>query len=371
MTCCPSCVTFERSLQILNLDNPDGAYGFVEAESQCGISWSIRQREGWQRYLCAALSEIQRDIKRAICPQQIYDEVKFVGQQIVTNQKPIDQLGKPVYSDWNDISLTDDPDNGRKYFDLCQSELAAIDPDATSDDLEFSWDATTLECYMGDSCFQEPCIVAIDDCGLAEPGWRIYWPYRQLVPPDVEIASVEADLLTDVRWRVKTIDSSLAVEAVGQCGCYVCQGSVPTFTASIVDAKEGVICLDRTSGCVNMDTRVRLNYTTTGEIDPTLEEAVVLLALVYSQNTNVKPCGCDNTKIEALLKPDPTAGSDFATKLRYGATVAGMTVLRIVNKYLETPNFNSSNVPMNGGLLSSRKPFSKTAKRIHYLRRFE
>lgn len=102
-------------------------------------------------------------------------------------------------------------------------------------------------------------------------------------------------------------------------------------------------------------------------MDPALEEALVLLALVRAGDTPAKPCGCDNSMIDALLEIDPTAATEFATKLSYGPTVAGMTVMRIMNKFQKRPHFNQ--VVQTGGLLSSRR-VKKTRRQPSVLRGF-
>ena len=88
---------------------------------------------------------------------------------------------------------------------------------------------------------------------------------------------------------------------------------------------------------------VRLNYATAFDaygLPPSIEQAVVILAVVKTGGSPVKPCGCDNTYTDWLLGQDPTTQTEFATKLSYGPTNGGMQVMRTMNKYINRPNFN-------------------------------
>lgn len=160
---------------------------------------------------------------------------------------------------------------------------------------------------------------------------------------------------------------------MGDCDCGCCDDA-SALTVTLEDAVEGWICIESCvadSLCTCYDRQIRVNYGTAfsygAGIDPALEEALVLLALTKAGDTPAKPCGCDNSMINALLAIDPTSSTDFATKLSYGPTVAGMSVMRTVNRALKRPHYNQA--VMSGGLFSGRN-IKKKGRRPSYMRGF-
>lgn len=351
------CLSFQDSLGYLHIDCDSGAYG-VKC-NKCSVYWKRYQREGWLKGLLNAQSEIQRDLGKAICPMEICNETHYLTSsgELTLNQKPIAYLGLAEYGDWTEVTLVADGDD--LYFNLCESELPA---GLTPDDIQVSYPDAILACYRGLQTLQFPCVEDEDDCdGGGNPGWKLSWPKYQLMSPledeaDPNDTADNDKFLTNVKWRVITINSDLAVEGVGSCSCNCC--STKTYTATIVDANEGIICITPSSGCSCSKSRerVRINYAVGMDCfgrDSSLLLAISLRALVLVGSTPSKPCGCDNGFVEGMLKIDPTATTEFATKLRYGPTVAGMEAMRIVEKYLRRPNFNEP--VQNGGLLQATR----------------
>jgi hypothetical protein len=343
------CVSFQRSLELLMLDNKCGAYGFVSTE-YCGALWRVYQREGWLQKLRAAEAELKRDLGASLCPEEICDELHPAGEMIRVNQAPIAYLGRRTYSDWTERELVEDGDDW--YILVCDAELG----DATIEDVQVAYPIAVTESYAGLQYLQDPHITRIYGSCLGGDGYQLTWPKCQLVhPAENEVTESEtAKFITDVKWRIATVDATLAVEMVGECDCDCCSSS-STPTISIADATEGLVCLDNWCGCGRR--QVRINYATAfsgcATMDPGLEEAVVMLALLKTAGSPVKPCGCDNNYTAFMLEIDPTAKTEFAHKLAYGPTNAGMTVWRTMVKYKERPHFNQAVI--SGGMLSGKK----------------
>lgn len=364
------CVTFDRSLEILIMGNKAGAYGFQIPNAACDRFMAAYQREGWIDKMRAASSELKRDLGAPICAEPIYDELHPLKSRIKVRQAPVAYLGKKTFSTWLEINLADD--GGGKSTEICDGDLGG----ATIDEVQVSYPDAVLECYTGLQTLQAPCVTRIiGSCGGGTDGYKLWWPLYQLVDPAVDEtdATKTADFLTAIKWRVVSLDATQAVEIVGECDCACCN-SASDLTVTLEDAVEGNVCIESCvtdSLCTCYDRQIRLNYATDfsygSGVDPALEEALVLLALVRSEKTAAKPCGCDNSMIEHLLSLDPTAATEFATKLSYGPTVAGMTVMRIVNKFLKRPHFNQP--VMSGGLFSGRS-VKKKRRAPSYLRGF-
>lgn len=362
------CVSFERSLHVLNIDNIAGAYGLDHSGLPCHKPWKLYQRDGWLQKLVIAETEVKRDLGKSICPEEIVGELHDIHKTIHLNQAPISYLGQKTYGDWTEVDLIWDGDEA--YFALCESDL---DADMTDDNVQFSYPDEVLSCFTGLQSLQAPCVSEAAGCGI-EDGWRFTWPSYQLVRPDVESAAPseyaeDTIFVHRIKWRTWTIDSTSGGELVGICDCDCCSSDQPV-TLSIADAYEGVICVD---GCdTGLDTcycrnrKIRINYATAyGSgygIDRSVEEAVVLLALVKTGMTPVKPCGCDNRWTDWMLEDDPTSRTEFASKLKYGSTRAGMEVWRKLMNIKEKPHFNEPGVE-SGGLLTKRKMRNKNRTR--------
>lgn len=350
------CVSYARSLELLHLDNKAGAYGYLDTE-HCDIAWKVFQREGWVGSLKQAQAEIERDIGAPLCPKQICGEVHAVEREIRLKQAPVAYLGEKSYGDWTEASLTEDGDF--YYVEICEDDL---DEGVESDDLQFSYPDDVLATYNGEQVLQAPAVSTVSNCnGTGEDGYRFTWPVYQLVKPDEEeVMTTEEDKLLDaVKWRSFTIDSDAAYEVVGYCGCTSCQNEDPSYTLTLCDEERGVVCVKEAGAtkCLAGGRHIRLSYGVSfdcgGEIAPDLERAVVLLALVKAQHSPSKPCGCDNTFIDKWLEDGKFSPNDTAVSMRYGITEAGMEVMRILDKYIKRPHFNSE--VTTGGLLSARR----------------
>jgi len=363
------CVDFDRSLEVLIMGNKAGAYG-LKQPNMCEHLMFAYQREGWIDKMRSASSEIKRDLGAPMCPEEIYDELHPLKSTIRLRQSPVAYLGKSTHSDWTEVALQDDP-NGGKYIEICESSLGG----ATIDEVQVSYPDAVLECYGGLQALQTPCVTdIIGTCGGGENGYKLWWPLYQTILPTVdETTTDETDnFLTDVKYRTLSLDSSAAYELVGTCDCDCCSSADQTLTLTLQDATEGIVCIngcDSSGLCYCSNRQIRINYATAfsygANMDPALEEAIVLLALVRAIDTPAKPCGCDNSMIDALLAIDPTASTEFATKLSYGPTKAGMSVMRIMNKFKERPHFNQA--VQSGGLFSGRRT-KRTLRRRSVLR---
>ena len=364
------CVPFERTLEILNIDHKPGAYGQIG--SQCEHIWTVYMREGWIDKVRMAADEIKRALGAPICPSPVYDELHKFKSRIKVRQAPVAYLGRHTFSDWTTEALTNESDDSGKYFELCDQDIAPL----TINDVQFVYPDSVLECYAGLQTLQTPCIWRIEGtCGPgADDGYKISWPNHQLISPDTdEVQSTDdTHYITEIKWRTAAIDTDLAVEMVGECTCGCCDDLEDNLTATLQDATEGIVCInncDPSMLCSCGNTYLRLNYGTAfsygAGVSPSLEEAIVLLGLVKADRTPIKPCGCDNTWIDGMLEIDPTSANAFAAQLSYGPTVAGMRVMRIMDKFLARPHFNQE--VMTGGLFSGNKT-RKKRRRASYLR---
>lgn len=363
------CVDFDRSLEILIMGNKAGAYGLKQA-NMCEHLMETYQRDGWIDKMRAAGSELKRDLGAPLCPEPIYDELHPLKSSIKVRQAPVAYLGKQVFSAWLEKTLI--VEAGGKYIEICEGDLGG----ATIDEVQVSYPDSILECYFGFQALQTPCVTTILGTCSGGDGYKLAWPDYQLVDPQVDETELSqaADFITTVKYRTVSLDATQAYEYVGICDCACCSGGEAVLTLTLEDAVEGLVCIndcETTDMCYCGNRQIRINYATAfsfgAGMDPALEEALVLLALVRAGDTPAKPCGCDNSMIDALLEIDPTAATEFATKLSYGPTVAGMTVMRIMNKFQKRPHFNQ--VVQTGGLLSSRR-VKKTRRQPSVLRGF-
>lgn len=365
------CVSFARSLHVLNIDNIAGAYGLDHSDLPCHKPWKVYQREGWIRKLTLAEIDVKRDLGFSICPEEITGELHTIHDKITLNQAPISYLGQKTYTDWAEVGLTWDGDEA--YIELCEGVLGV---DVTSDYVQLSYPDSILTLQTDQlQALQAPRVENASGCG-AEPGYRFTWPSHQLVRPDVDEAAPSdyqdgEVFIQFVKWRVWSIDATSGGEFVGMCDCGCCQDN-QTVTLSIGDAYEGVVCVDGCDtgldACYCQNRKIRINYATAygagagATMDPSIEEAVVLLALVKTGMTPIKPCGCDNRWIDWMLEDDPSYRSEFASKLRYGISRAGMEVWRKLMNINEKPHFNEPGVEM-GGLLTKRRIRGKSRTR--------
>jgi hypothetical protein len=368
------CVPFDRSLGLLKMQNRCGPYGYeVAGESDCeGGVWGIWQREGWIDGLRQAQADLKRDLGAPLCPEQICGERHNAHQKIRLRQAPVAYMGMPLYSEWTEEELTLDPDRTERYITICEADLDGASPES----VEFDYPEDVAEVYRGRQTVQQPRINDVADCdGLGNPGYRFTWHDCKMVKP-FEMSAMPSHtekFLTHVRWRTAEVDESLAAEWVNDCNCSVCTSGVDTTPqVELTDATEGFVTMVNVR-CHNWHRRqVRLNYATAygcnASIDPMLEQAVVILAVLKTGKTPVKPCGCDNTYIEWLLQIDPTAGNDFAHKLTYGPTNAGMEVMRTLDRLKNRPHFNQ---PVeSGGMLTGRSHTRKGRRLPSFLRGF-
>jgi len=367
---CNSCVSFDESLRILNIQNISGSYGLRVPGAQCLLYWESYQRQAWFRALAEAQDIIQRELGHFLCPTEICDEIHFVDENIILDQKPVLSLGEYVYSDWTEAALTGS--------DPVKTELCILDTDLPADfnvaDIEFKYPATIDEVYDYDQCLQNPNAIYKADCdGSGNPGWHFTWKQYQLIPPETDTLEVEdaaAEFIQSVQWRTRSIDTATAVQPIAlDTDC-----ASPNLTAVLIDGLRGVIEVDAEGDCaayVNISQRLKFNYITTfdcetGSMPYALRKAVVLLGLHMVGDTPAKPCECDNDFIDGWLKMDETAANEFAHKIRYGATKAAMQAQRIVDNYMKRPKVNA---PLQGaGALLRKHQFD--GKKTKMLRRF-
>lgn len=350
------CVSFDRSLETLNLDNKPGAYG-QQTSGVCKLIWKQYQREGWIKKLVAAENHIRRDLGMALCNMEICEEIHELTSSIKVNQAPLAYLGTKSWGAWREDGIVLDGDVAN--LELCESDYGA---GILPEQIQFSYIDDLLADYKGPQALQAPRMIEAPVCD-PEEGYRFTWDKYQLVDPTIDSTQVSAsdNYIQSVKWRVWTVESTSAGELVGICDCACCTSN-QTITLSVADAQEGIVCVD---GCgTGLDTcycsnrRIKLNYVTAfsceAELDPNIEEAIVLLALVKAGRTPVKPCGCDNTWIDWMLEDDPTSRTEFGLKLKYGPTRAGMEVQRLLSSIAKKPHFNNPGI-QSGGLLTKRK----------------
>ncbi len=366
------CVDFDRSLEILIMGKKAAAYG-LKLPNICEHLMHAYQRDGWIDKMRAASSELKRDLGAPLCPEPIYDELHPLQSSIKLRQAPVAYLGKQTFSTWLEVNLAADPGPaGGQFIEICEGDLGG----ATIDEVQVSYPDSILECYFGFQALQSPCVTTIIGTCNGGDGFKLWWPDYQLIDPQVDETDLSqtADFITVVKYRTVSLDATKDYEYVGICDCACCSNGETALTLTLEDATEGLVCINdcqTADWCYCGNRQIRINYATAfsfgASMDPALEEALVLLALVRAKDTAAKPCGCDNSMIDSLLDTDPTASTEFATKLTYGPTVAGMSVMRIMNKFLKRPHFNQ--VVQSGGLLSGRR-VKKTRRRPSLLRGF-
>lgn len=357
LTASDLCVTFDRSLAVLNLDNKPGAYGQL-VSGVCKLIWKEYQRDGWINKLIAAERQVKRDLGMALCAEEICGELHELTDSIKVRQAPIAYIGSKSWGAWTEEGITLDGDEA--YLELCE---AALGVDVVPGQVQFSYPDTILSVYAGPQALQVPIVTEAPVCA-PDPGYRFTWKKYQVVRPDVDSTQVSetANYIDAIKYRISTVDTTSAGDMVGICDCECC-ASDQEVTLSIADAEEGLICVDGcelglTGSCYCSNRKIRINYATDfscgAAMDPNVEEAIILLALVKAGRTPVKPCGCDNTWIDWMLEDDPTSRTEFGLKLKYGPTRAGMEVQRLLNSIAKKPHYNDSGI-QSGGLLTKRK----------------
>ena len=351
------CVSYDRSLDVLMLDNKAGAYGMI-LSGQCKVRWKVWQRDGWLDRLFKAEHHIRRELGMALCPMEICEELHDVTDSIKLNQAPIAYLGQKTYGEWTEAGIVYDGDTAS--LTLCESDYGVgVEPGQ----IQFSYPDSVLTDYSGPQALQSPTRAEDLTCA-PEDGYLFTWQNYQLVKPDVDATQISDsdNFIQNVKWRVWTVETTSAGSLVGMCDCDCCV-SGETLTLSIADANEGLICVDNCGEgpiqtCFCRNRRIKVNYATAFScdvgLDPTIEEAIVLLALVKAGRTPIKPCGCDNSWIDYMLEDDPSSRTEFALKLRFGTTRAGMEVQRLLGSIERRPSFNDVGVQV-GGLLTSKK----------------
>jgi len=295
-----ACVPYDRSLELLMLGMKTGAYG-LKSPDYCDVWWKVYQREGWIDKLRTAHAEIKRDLGAPLCPEAHLDELHDLKTRIRLRQAPVSYLGQQVYTDWAEVNLTIDwdVDVAEGYIDLCDSQLTP----GTITDAQVSYPDAVLDVYRGLQTLQAPIVNRLTaTCGGGEDGYRLTWPLYQLVKPDVDetenTVAEQGNFITAVKWRSGQVDADLAYEVVGECGC---DEASSTYTLTLEDATEGIVCIECDTGnfCSCAGKQIRINYATVfgdgAYMDPGLVQAVVLLALVHANRTPVKPRGCDKT----------------------------------------------------------------------------
>ena len=354
----PGCVSFARSLDIMHIRDVPGAYGVELDEYACEMCWTAPQREGWLKELVAAQSAIEKELSdHLICPGEICDEIHLAAEEIRLNH-PILALGRWAYSDWVTLDVAySDQDHGQMAsssigtVEVCDTDLTDGDLTYDINNIEFDWPSDIAECYNGLQEIPEPCALGHFDASATCPGggYRFTWPFYQLLSPllpaiaitdpethDTACADLSAEnYIASIRVRFRYVDDTSPVVLVGTCRCgNGCDSS--GVTATIVDASEGIICLD---GVVcGRNSRVKVDYISSYRCadtpDPELEKAVVILAMVYADGSIAKPCECDNTWLDQWTEFDESSRGAFPSQLRFGSTKGGMFAMRVLNRFL-------------------------------------
>lgn len=340
------CISFQRSLDLLKLTDC-APYGVHEPDgsvvASCDTPWTVKEREFWLQMLADAQDTIERELGVPLCPQEICNELHTINCPIKLRYAPVAYLGQKVYSDWTTepVVIT----NGEGVVEVC-----GIDTDVvTVDNIEFAYPEDV--CRTGLQRLQTPCLEAIT-CEDLTDGIRATWPLCQLHSPDIDVSSETDtdDFLDEVRWRTWTIDESLAYTVVGECSCRVCgSGEIPTYTMTLSSDVLGELCI-ASDTCVNRNRRLFINYATAfncgNGISPSLERAVVLLALLKAGPN--RPCGCDayDAQVNYWLADDSGRGIEAISDrqierdFRYGISKAGMEVMRTLDNILKRPKPN-------------------------------
>lgn len=364
-----TCITFQRSLEILMLD-PCSSYGAKTGcahDIGCTDIWTAEKREWWMGKLRAAELQIERRLGAPICPKQVRDEAQPLKTIIRTRQAPIAYLGVKTRNLVNNYAMSWGTKNAP--FKICGSYVSGYItiPDAeipagiTVDDLIFEY--PEQYCGNGYQVLQEPCYT------LEGTNHIFAWATCQLVKPDIDEASVlEAppnSYIANVDVYYETIDASQAVVLPPGCGCDVSEG---TITVEISDPIAGEVCL--TGACNFSGQRIYLNYGTAfgpsdrTDVDDDLAEAIVLLALTMTGHRNL--CGCEDFQetVAYWLEPSPDAQSALTTPdmLPYGGTNAGMAILRIMDRFVTRPHYNQP--VQTSGMITAGKARSLPIRRI-------
>lgn len=352
-----TCVSFQRSIDILCLPECN-AYGVQTGnELTCTEPWPVCDREAWIHALAAAEAEISNDLGVPLCPQEICDELHLAKCNTRLIYRPVAYIGVKVFSAPEVLPITwtpappETPTHGSVLICPVDTEIINLD------NVVFSY--VSDACYNGAQTLQEPCLEWVDDCdGLGGVGIRATWERCQLADPTLDLIEIDNDdhFISEVQWQYWTIDEDQAIEVVGECDCEACNVcTVVDFDVTVNSLELGEICIEPSScGCTRR--RVLVNYATAFNcgrgIDPALEKAVVLYALVMLGKD--KPCGCDvfKEKLNWWLSLDETATQAFAKDLIYGPTRAGMMVWRTIIKLKKRMVFDQSRG--RGGHLNPR-----------------
>jgi hypothetical protein len=356
------CVSYERSIDKLRLPRC-GTFGVsVTSESECNTVWDLRQRENWMDALKMAQHQIESDLGAPLCAQEICNERVRPRCDVGLKFKPIAYLGQKVYGDWTTADIV----YSGTYPDIIgTAEICDVDYDLINEDnLDFTY--PEIDCYEGQLPLQTPCIKRVT-CEDLTPGLQFIWPACQLLVPDVETATLNANLpttpddnfLTEIRYRTWEVDEDLAYTLAGECTCGSCTVTDPTYTLSIGDANLGKICIEPASErCLYGNRHIYVNYGTSYNcgltLDLNLEWAVILLALTKVGRPQLL-CGCgefDEIR-KYWLELDELARQPLVVpwKLNYGSTRAGMEVARIVGNELRRMHFAASS--SSGGAITT------------------
>lgn len=341
------CVSYQQSLEELDVDAIPAAYGYVDPDLNCPVDkvMSKWRREGWIRKLERAQADIERDLGAPLCPQEICDEEHPLRQEITLRQAPVAYLGSKAWGDWTETALNWDAEHTEAYIEIAEASLSSEGVDA----IGFAYPDDILDCYDGPQELQDPCVT--------EPvagTYRFTWDVWQLLDPrEDSVTQAEAEggssaLLSNVKWRTYTIDASDAYEVIGECDCDGCADS-PSYTLTLCDPETGKVCIRSSSStgiCTSSARRIRINYATAfdcneSEIDPALAEAVSWLAVLKAgKGSRVIPCSCDDEHIMHMFEIEGLTSNDQVAKMRYGPTRAGMRVMRILDRIIKRPHFN-------------------------------
>lgn len=385
-----ACLSFEESLMVPGVGFPAwAAYGVkmppdcTSCSDYCDRPWSVAARQQWIAALSAAQSQIEKRLKRPLCPTVICNEIHPVGCPIKLRHFPILYLGREkctfLYTAtveyWTrqenlPCSLSDSELSSCPICAGCADQHVAaitvpkewLPSGASADDIGFS--------YGGGDCPPKtnmvppkPCVIERDD------EFVFIWNKHSLFSPLAEPDAIDS---TDCFVRcldisICTIDDTDAIAAVGECDCgcrKVCRcideckcggKSGSGFEYEVADHDLGIICVKPTGN--NCTTKyVKITYTTAQSCDglgDDMAEAIVKLAL-----TKLAPesqvCSCDRFTqiVKHWNETDPSAAQAFAKDIWFGSQAGAMTAQRIVAASLTQVTAGRF---AYGGFLSTRR----------------
>lgn len=382
------CVSFEQSLRVPGVGFPEwSAYGVITppdckgCDQYCNKPWSVAARNQWVNALRAAQAQIERKLKRPLCPKEVCNERHQLGCPIYLRNAPIAYLGKRL-CEFQAVAQVEYADRSRRpcgltpeEVDVCAACLgcpinqvalttllkADLPEWATADDIEVGYTHGDCPNYSAMTA-PRPCIVETEDAFV------LSWNKHTLLSPISEPQPLNgtAGFVSCLNVSICRIDDTQAIVAAGDCDCgcrtvctclcrpCTCGAAENGIKFTIGDAGIGQVCIDpATVGCKTK--AVYVNYATAATCDglsDDLVEAVVKLALTkLAPDSHV--CSCDRFAqvVKYWNEVDPSASQAFAKDIWFGPQVGAMTAHRIISSAMATGTNGRS---MAGGFFTSR-----------------